>query len=151
MALNHPVQKNSDHSDSENEDESDVYSDVKEDIPKSLESNLFELASGLAELERECAELLATELCPEDEALLLASLSMVFIQCNSLIPMRSACFHKCVYGIITNLWVTVIPYRRDPNFVWPELPLTGRPEKMAAQTLVHRPQHQLVQIRISAA
>ncbi len=63
---------------SASEENSDIYADVEVDIPKDLGSNLAELASGLAELERECAELLATELCPEDEALLLASLSMVF-------------------------------------------------------------------------
>jgi hypothetical protein len=63
--------------DSESGDESDIDPDVMDDIPKSLEINLAELASGLAELERECAELLSTELSPEEEAMLLANLSMV--------------------------------------------------------------------------
>jgi hypothetical protein len=64
-------------SESYQSDSSDIDNDVIDDIPTSLESNLAELASGLAELERECEELLSTNLCPEDEALLLASLSMV--------------------------------------------------------------------------
>ncbi len=69
--------------DSESESESlsdgsDIDNNIIDDIPKSLENNLAELASGLAELERECEELLSTELSPEDEALLLASLSMVY-------------------------------------------------------------------------
>jgi hypothetical protein len=82
-------------------DESDIHPDVNDDIPTNLESNLAELASGLAELERECAELLATELCPEDEALLLASLAMVFERAIPLPPCSPHALNKCEYSIIT--------------------------------------------------